>query len=158
MKKIRALVIGLILLAFLSACNKEDENSFYGVYEFEEVNYLSSAISVSKEYVESYIKGTRCTINEDLFKIEFTGNTIEFLSPKYIKEEIFDETSTLSDIYTLIGNDVEYQYTIYDKDGNKTNWKLYVSSNNLWIGTYTDNTEDGSVVIVDIFKLSKSSN
>jgi len=159
MKKIGALVIGLILLAFLSSCNREDEQNIYGVYEFEEISYLSSAISATKEYVESHIEGTRCTIKEDLFKIEFPGETIEFSSPKYIKEEIFDEASTLSEIYTFIDSDADYQYTIYDKDGNNTNWILYVSSDKIWIiKTYIDNTADGSERIIYVFKLSKLSN
>jgi len=109
MRKIWILAIGLILLVFLSACRGEDGKNIYGVYEFEEISYLSTAISVSKEYVESYMKGTKCNIKEDLFKIEFKGKTIEFLSPEYIKEEIFREASTLSDIYTFIGNDVDCQ-------------------------------------------------
>ena len=97
------------------------------------------------------------TIKEDLFKVESTNRTIEFVSPKYIKEEISREASVLSDVYTFIGTDVDYQYTIYDEDGVKTNWRLYVSSDSIWIGTYVDNTADGSEIVMYICKLSKLS-
>jgi len=36
-----------------------------------------------------------------------------------------------------------------------TKWRSYVSSDCLWIGTYVDNTADGSEIIMDIYKLSK---
>ncbi|CAK7029576.1 hypothetical protein [Tissierella sp.] len=102
------------------------------------------------------MEDTKYTIQADLFKIQSTDYTVEFNSPKYVKEKIQNNTSVLSyDIDTLIGSDVDYQYTIYDKDGNKAKWRLYVSSDCLWIGTYVDNTANGSEIIMDIYKLSK---
>jgi len=49
----------LILLGFLSACSGGDEQSFYGVYEFAEISYLSPAISATEEFVKSWMEGTR---------------------------------------------------------------------------------------------------
>ena len=155
MKRVLILTVGLALLVFLVACSSESEKNFYDVYTFDEVSYLSPLSSSTKDYVNSQMEEAKYTIKEDLFKVESTDYTVEFSSPKYVKEEISKETSLLSDVYTFIGSDVEYQYSIYDKDENKTKWRLYVSSDNLWIATYNDNTVNGSEVIMYIYKLSK---
>lgn len=155
MRRILMFTAGLILLVFLSGCSSTGEQNIYGVYTFEEVSYLSPLSSATKDYVNSQMEEAKYTIKEDLFKIESTGYAIEFSSPKYVKEEISNESSVLSDVYTFIGSNVDYQYTIYDKDENKTKWRLYVSSDCLWIGTYVDNTADGSELIMDIYRLSK---
>ena len=155
MRRIWMLIVGLVILVFLSACSSGVEQDIYGAYTFDEVSYLSPLSSATKDYVNSQMEETKYTIKEDLFKIESKDYTVEFSSPKYVKEEISNESSILSDVHTFIGSDVDYQYTIYDKDGNKTKRRLYVSSDCLWIGTYVDNTADGSEIIMDIYKLSK---
>lgn len=152
MRKILVLTTALILLVFQSGCSSESEQSIFGKYSFEEVSYLSPLSSATKDFVNSQMEGSKYTIKEDLFKIESTGYTVEYDSPKYVKEEIPDESTIFSDVYTFIGSDVDYQYTIYDKYGNKTRWRLYVSSDSLWIGNYT---KDGSEVIMYIYKLLK---
>lgn len=154
MKRAFILIIGLILLVYLTGCSREVQH-IYGTYTFEDVNYLSPLSSSTIDYVNSQMEETKYTIKEDLFKIESTEYTVEFSSPKYIKEEIPNDITLSSDIDTLISDDVDYQYTIYDKDGNRTKWRLYVSSDFLWIGTYIDNTADGSEIICDIYKLTK---
>lgn len=155
MRRALMLTVGLLLFVFLTSCNSGGEQNIYGIYTFDEISYLSPLSSSTKDYVNSQMEETRYTIKKDLFKIDSTDKTVEFCSPKYVKEEISSETSVLSDVYTFIGSDVDYQYTIYDKDENKTNWRLYVSSDYLWIGTYADNTADGSEIIMDICRLSK---
>lgn len=157
MKKTWILTIGLILLAFLSACSGENKQDIYGVYEFEKISYLSPAISTIKEYLESLMNGKKCTVEKNLFKAELIDKTVEFTSPKYTKEEVFSKTPTLSDIHTLVGNDIDYQYVIYDKDGNKTGWMLFISSDDLWLGSCVYNDDD-SVTIMNLFKFSKVSN
>jgi len=155
-KRVFILIIGLISLLYLFGCSRGDEqNIIYGTFTFEKVNYLSPLSSSTKDYVNSQMEGTKYTIKEDLFKIESTEYTVEFSSPRYVKEEIPKDPSVLSDIGAFISEDVDHQYTIYDKDGNKTKWRLYVSSDYLWIGTYIDNTADGSEIIFDIYKLTK---
>lgn len=155
MRRIWMLTTGLILLVFLSGCSSGGEEIIFGEYTFEEVSYLSPLSSSTKDYVNSQMEESKYTIKEDLFKIESTSYTVEFSSPEYVKEEIPKESSELSDVYSFIDSDVDYQYTIYDKDGNKTKWRLYVSSDCLWIGTYNNNTVDGSEVIMYIYRLSK---
>lgn len=155
MKRVLILTAVLVSIVFLVACSSESEKNFYDVYTFDEVSYLSLLSSSTKDYVNNQMQGAKYTIKEDLFKVESTDYIVEFTSPKYVKEEISKESSILSDVYTFIGSDVDYQYTIYDKDGNKTKWRLYVSSDSLWIGTYNDNTADGSEVIMYIYRLSK---
>ena len=98
---------------------------------------------------------TKYTIKEDLFKIESTEYSVEVNSPKYVKEEIPKNSSLFSDIDTLISDEVDYQYTIYENDGNRTRWRLYISSDCLWIGTYIDNTADSLEIIFDIYELTK---
>lgn len=131
------------------------EQTIYGTYTFEEVSYLSPLSSSNKDYVNDQMKGTKYNIEEDLFKIESTSYTEEVSFPNYVKEEIPSDPSIFSDVYTFIGNDVDYQYTIYDKDGSRTKWRLYISSDSLWVGTYVDNTASGSEIIMNIYKLSK---
>lgn len=124
-----------MLLIFLSGCSSGDEQNIYSVYTFEEVSYLSPLSSVTKDYVNDQMEETKYTIKEALFKTESTDySTVEFSSPKYKKGEISNELSVFADVYTFIGSDVDCEYTIYDKDGSKTKWRLYISSDSLWIG------------------------
>jgi len=98
--------------------------------------------------------GTTYIIEENLFKIESADSIVEISSPNYVKEEIQGNLSALYDKDTIDGNKVEYQYTIYDKEGNKTNLRLYVSSDYLWVAFYVDNTANGSEIIMYIYKLT----
>ena len=100
------------------------------------------------------MEGTKFLIREDLLKIESKDYIEEYSSPKYVKEEISEDSSLLSDVYNLIASDLDYQYTILDKNENKTYWRLYVSSNNLWIAKYNDRTKNGSEIIMYVYKLS----
>jgi len=154
MKRILILMTSLILLV-LAGCSSKSEQGIFGEYTFEEVSFLSPLSSSTKDSINNQMKGSKYIINEDLFKIESEGYTVEYSSPKYVKEKISDESTMLSDIKTFIGNDVDYQYTIYDKYENKTMWRLYVSSNDIWIGKYNDHTKNGSEIIMYIYKLTK---
>lgn len=140
----------LFLLVCLAGCNNKDMPDFYGTYTFEEVSYLSGLSSCTVDYVEKLRTGTVYTIEADLFKIESAENTVEINSPNYVREEIPNDFTILSDVRSFIGDDVEFQYNIYP-----SHWRLYLSSDCLWIASYTDNTADGSEIIMDIFKLSK---
>lgn len=155
MKRVFIIIAGLISLVCLSCCSNSNKQDFYGTYTFKEVSYLSGLSSSSIGYINEQMAGAKYTIEADLFKIESSENTFEISSPNYVKEEIQSDSSPLSDVHTLIGNQVKYQYTIYNKDKNKTNWRLYVSSDCLWAATYIDNTANGSEVIMKIYKLSK---
>lgn len=155
MKRVFILIAVLILLICLSSCRNSEKQDFYGAYTFEKVSYLSPLSSSTIDYVNERMAGTKYTIESDSFKIETSDNTVEISSPNYVKEEILNNLSTLSDVYTSISDDVKYQYTIYKKDGNKTNWRIYVSPDNVWIGSYEDNTANGSEIIMYIYKLSK---
>lgn len=144
MKKILMLIIGLVLLLSISCSNNGDKESFYNTYTFEEVSYLSLLSSSTIDYMNEQMAGTKYTIEADLFKIETSDKTVEIDSPSYKKEEIEDSILTPSDVYSAMGDDVKHQYTIYKKDGSKTYWRLYVSSGNVWVGSYVDNTANGS--------------
>jgi hypothetical protein len=155
MKKIFVLILGIILFGCLSCCSNSDKQNFYGTYTFNEVSYLSGLSSSSISYLNEKMAGTKYTIKANIFKIESKDNTTEISSPKYVKEEIPSNVTPLSDVHVFIGNDVKCQYSIRDKDGNKTKWRLYVSTDCLWIASYVDNTANGSEIIMEIFKLSK---
>lgn len=144
----------LFLLVFLSGCSRVNEQDFFGLYTFKEVSYLSPLSSATKDSVNKQMKGSKYTIKENLFKIESTGYTVEYSSPKYVKEEIPEESTLFSDVYSFLGKDVEYQYTIYNEYENKTMWRLYVSSDSVWIAKYSD-TPGGSEIIMYIYKLSR---
>lgn len=150
----RILILSLILLVFISAYSSENNDDFFGDYVFEEVSYLSPLLSSTKDFVSNQMEGTKFLIREDLFKIESKDYIEEYSSPKYVKEEISEDSSLLSDVYNLIASDLDYQYTILDKNENKTYWRLYVSSNNLWIAKYNDRTKNGSEIIMYVYKLS----
>lgn len=157
MKRLSILVIVLISLVCLYGCGKNDKQDFYGKYTFKEVSYLSPLSSSTPSYINEKMSGTKFTIEEDLFKIEFPENSIEIKSPKYVKEEIPQSTSALSNVREFIGNEVKNQYTIYNEEGYPTEWRLYASSDCLWIAMHDNNihTKKGSEPIRYIYKLSK---
>ena len=136
-------------------CSNKDKQNFYGAYAFEKVSYLSGLSSSTVDYVDEKMAGTEYAIKADLFKIESADNTVEISSPNYVREEIPNDFSILSDVRGFIGNEAECQYTICKKDGSKTHLRLYVSSDSLWIASYADNTADGSEIIMYIYKLSR---
>lgn len=156
----RAFKCLVVILSFLliSSCSSIDKQSYFGTYTFEEVTYLSGLSSSTIEYLNGKMAGTKYTIEEDLFKLESKDNTVEISSPKYVKDEIHkkvqENTIILNDVHTLKGEEIKYKYNIYDKDGNKTHMRLYISSDSLWIASYADNTGNGSDIIMSIYKLS----
>ncbi|MFA6941759.1 MAG: hypothetical protein WCQ54_12415 [Clostridiaceae bacterium] len=155
MKRIFIIITGLISLICLCCCSNSNKQNYHGTYTFKEVSYLSPLSSSTIDYTNEHMAGTKYIIETDLFKIESTDSTVEISSPNYVKEEITKKSAFLSDIHSIIGNEALYQYTIYNKDGNKTHWRLYVSSDCIWAATYADNTINGSEVIMRIDKLSK---
>jgi hypothetical protein len=154
MKKSVFCFAGLILLIFLIGCSNNDKPDFFGNYTFEKVSYLSPLSSSTVDYVNEQMAGTKYTVKADLFKVESNNiySTLEINSPKYVREKVPVNTSKLSDIHSFISKDVQRQYTI---DG--THKRLYISSDSIWIASYVDNTADGSEIIMDIYKLKRTS-
>lgn len=152
MKRVYVIITCLMLLVGLVGCGNNDKQDFYGRYTFEAVSYLSPLSSSTIGYLNKQMEGTIYTIKADLFKVESNNihKSVEISSPNYIKEEIPNNASKLSDIRSFIGKDVKYQYTI-----GMSHKRLYVSSDCLWIASYADNTADGSEIIMDLYKLSK---
>lgn len=156
MKRIPKLVVlPVLIVLLLSGCSSGNRQDIFGVYEFKEVAYLSPIISATKEALNRNLKGTKYTIREDLFKVESNGYTVEYSSPKYVKEELGSNETSISGGYTYSIEDAEHQYTVYDKYENKTGWRLYVSKDRLWISQYNDNTKNGSEIIMYIYELSE---
>lgn len=164
MKRAFLFIISFILLVGLVGCSKSSKqdvyntNTFdkiYGTYTFEKASYLSPLSSNMIEALEKEMAGKKFTIQADIFKAELRKDKAEIDSPQYVKEEIPKATKSFSDVRSFIGKKIDYQYTIYTKDGEKTNWRLYISSDSLWISSFADNTSDGSEIIMYIYKLSK---
>ena len=151
MKRIGILIF---LLLILSGCSNNSEQIF-GTYVFKEVSYLSPLSSSTKDYIKEHMVGVEYTIEPELFKVKYAENSVEIISPSYVKENIPKDINKLSNIHSFIGNEVKNQYTILNKDGRKTHLRLYISSDCLWVASYADNTADGSEIIMYIYKLSK---
>lgn len=149
----------LILLLCLSGCSNKDKQAFYGVYTFDKVSYLPPELSSTIDFVNKYFKGCKYTIEPDLFKIEYSDHTFEIKSPNYVEEAI--STYEIDTVRSSIGNDkIVMQYTIYDKDRKNTHWRLYTSSDCVWIALYENerplSTKQGEYYIdMSIYKLSK---
>ena len=152
MKKLFAITAGLLAVISLTSCG--NRQGFYGTYTFEEVSYLSPVSSATVDYMNEKMAGTKYTIESDLFMVEFDDATVQFVSPTYQKEQISTVYDTLSDASCVIGNEIDYQYTIYDEDGQNTHWRIYESPTELWISSFADNTADGSEIILNIFQIS----
>lgn len=161
MKRIFLLVTVLIILLSLSGCSNQDKQDFYGVYTFEKVSYLPPESSSTIDFINEYFKGCKYTIESDLFKVENPDQTSEIKSPDYIEEAI--PIKELDTVRSSIGNnEITMQYTIYNKNGNKTLWHLYVLSDGVWIAQYEDDHpvishgQKGEYYIkMKIYKLSK---
>lgn len=157
MKRVVLLIVGfvsLIFLIFLSYKGSADVQDFYGTYTFDELIYLTAFSSSSLDYANKSMENTKYTIEADLFKIEGKDSKVEISSPSYVKENVQFDSSPLFDVHILQDNGVKYQYDIKDKDGNKTNWRLYVTPKCLFVASY-HNSSYGSEVIWEIAKLYK---
>ena len=155
MKKIPVILIMLLVLLFPQGCNKGNAQGIFGVYEFDEAVYLSPFSSLTKESLNRQMKGSKYTIREDLFRIDSRGYTVEYSSPEYVMESIPDDPDAFGSLFTFIPEGADCQYAIYDKNGTRTKWRLYVSPDSLWIGNIHDNARDGSEIVMYIYKLSK---
>ena len=154
-KKMKKIYLLIMLFVFLVGCGNTDIENLYGEYYFEEVSYLSFFSSSTSEYLETKMERTKYIVEENLFKIELLDNISEISNPNYVGEEIPSDSEILADIGNILGNDIEYQYSIYSKNGDKTYLRLYVSSDSIWIASYADNTADRSEIIMYIYKLSR---
>ncbi len=157
MKRVVLLIVGFILIIFLIflSCNVNfDKQDFYGAYTFDKLIYLTGLSSSSLDYANKTNTDTKYTIEADLFKIDNKDLKVEIHSPSYVKEDVQFDSSALFDDHILQDNGIKYQYDIKDKDGNKTNWRLYVSPECLFVASY-HNSPKGSEVIWEIAKLSK---
>lgn len=150
----------LIFLLCLSGCSNKDKQDFYGVYNFDKVSYLPPESSSTIDFVNKYFKDFKYTIEPDLFIIEFPDHTLEIKSPNYVEEAI--PINEIDTVRSSIGNnEIMMQYTIYNNDGNKTSWRLFVLSDCVWIALYQDERPvitqgQGKYYInMNIYKLSK---
>jgi hypothetical protein len=155
MRKIIILVAGIISILFIIFNSSIKDKGFYGTYKFEELSYLSPLSSYSTDYLIKGLKDNKYIIKNDLFRIESKGHVDEIQSPNYVRKPISKVFFGALDINYILGKEVKYQYDIYDKEKRKTNLRLYVSRNYLWIATYADNTADGSEIILSLYKLGK---
>jgi hypothetical protein len=155
MKKTLTFIIGFGLLITCFGCNNNNIENIYGKYTFEEVSYLSPLSSSSINSENEMMKGMEFTIEANQFIGGTKYNPYELSSPEYRREKITDQSSLLSDIHSVIGKEARYQYTIYMKSGALTHFRLYVSSEGLWIASYAVPPAGDMDIIMYIYKLSK---
>lgn len=157
MKRVVLLIVGLvaiIILIILSGNDNAEKQDFYGTYTIDKLIYLTGLSSSSLDYANNTMADTKYTIEPNLFRIESKEFNVEISSPSYVKEDVQFNSSPLFDDHILQDNRILYQYDINDKDGNKTKWRLYVSSECLFVASY-HTSAFGSEVIWEIAKLSK---
>ncbi len=148
----KKLVILSILLISLTGCKSEFKD-LYGNYVFDEVTYLSPLSSSTKDYVKETMSGTKYIINEDLFKVEGSDYTIEILSPQYIEDDYPYESPLLFGLDDFFKK-TENRYVLVDSDDNETDWRIYTSSDSIWISSRVNNAPNGSLIIFEIYKLN----
>lgn len=154
MKKTGIIIICMAMLIFcVSGCG--GLKSFYGTYKFDGLTYMSPLSSFSADYYAGLMEGSEYVIEAELFKIDSKKISFEVVSPRYVKEGLPEDASEWGDPKVLIGEEIKAQYTILDKDKNKTHWRLYLSSEGVWLASYVDNTEGGAGLITYIYKLAR---
>lgn len=147
----KKLVILSILLISLTGCKSEFKD-LYGNYVFDEVTYLSPLSSSTKDYVKETMSGTKYIINEDLFKVESSDYTIEILSPQYIEDDDPYESPLLFGLDDFFKK-TENRYVVVDSDDNETDWRIFTSSDSIWISSRVNNAPNGSLIVFEIYKL-----
>jgi len=138
----------------LSTGSSPDLKDFYGTYTFDELIYLTAFSSSTLDYASEAMEDTKYTIEADVFKVEGKDINVELSSPSYVKGEVQFDPEPLFDDQIKQEYGLKYQYDIKDKDGNKTEWRLYVSSGDLFVASY-HTSPNGSEIIWEIAKLSQ---
>lgn len=111
MRKLIAVAAGLLMVIGLAACS--GQSGFYGTYTFGEVSYLSPVSSATVDYLNEKLRGTKYTIEQDMFSVEFTDAVIEFASPTYRKEPIPTAQNVLSDASCVVRHRQRNRISIY---------------------------------------------
>lgn len=132
-------------------------------YTFDKLIYLSLLSSRSFDYAEKQMSGIKCTVNNELFEIDYPAaysmnSNYSVSQPVYQKEKMdlemakaFEE-STMGKV-SISDFKEKYRYTIYTKDKVKTNFHLYVLDDQVWLSSFADNTADGSEITMYLCKL-----
>jgi hypothetical protein len=156
MKKSAISILFLTFLLFgLIGCGDDGMKDLYGTYIFEEVSYISPLSSSFENSITERMTGTEYIVGADLFRIGYADDPVEINMPVYKKEKPFKGLNMISDIGPSFDEKVIYQYTIYTKNDTAIHQRLYVSQDHLWIASYTDNTADGSEIIMHIYMITR---
>lgn len=147
----KKLVIISILLISLTGCKSEFKD-LYGNYLFDEVTYLSPLSSSTKDYTTEIMSDTKYIINEDVFKVEGSDYIVEIVSPGYVEDDDLYESPLLFGLDDFFKK-TENRYVVVDSDDNETDWRIYTSSDSIWISSRVNNAPNGSLIIFEIYKL-----
>lgn len=147
----KKLVIISILLISLTGC-KSEFNNLYGNYVFDEVTCLSPLSSSTKDYTTEIMSGTKYIINEDVFKVEGSDYIVEIVSPSYVEDDDLYESPLLFGLDDFFKK-TENRYVVVDSDDNETDWRIYTSSDSIWISSRVNNAPNGPLIIFEIYKL-----
>ncbi len=131
------------------------------IYEFDGLLYLSPLSSSTFDYAESRMLGTRFTIGEERFEINYPEQDRYIIEqPTYTRETMTEdmilafEKSTFDKVLISEYKEIE-RYSISTRDHLKTNFYLYALDDQFWLSTYADNTADKSEITLSIWKLKQ---
>ncbi len=130
-----------------------------GTFEFDRLLYLSLLSSSTFDYAESRMKAAKFTISDGVFRIDYPdSDDFSIRHPVYVRETMTDdmvrafENSTMNTV-SISEYTEKYRYTVYDDNGQKTNFRLYVLDGQVWLSSYTDNTAGKSEIVMQLWKL-----
>ncbi|HWT26675.1 MAG TPA: hypothetical protein VN131_01935 [Mobilitalea sp.] len=153
------IIVLIVMVGFLTGCDKDNIKSIAGEYIYDGIVYMSALSSSSYGYLNARMQGTVYIINEKQFK----NDAVDITQPIYKKVKIGDSlVNKLKDStfgYLSLGSlsvyKDKYQYLIYDND-EKLMYYIYSMDDEVWVASYIDNTVDKSDVIMYIYRLKKT--
>jgi hypothetical protein len=141
MRKFISFIFILLLMSSFLSCDSDDNLPIYGEYHFHKMIYLSPLSSVSLELSKELRENTQYEISKDSFRVISDSDTYEIEDPTYETIKMNEEQvkvfhdSVLNSI-SLKDYKYKYQYDIYDKEGNKSNYRIYLMDDELWLASY----------------------
>lgn len=154
MKRVLKIAIVMVIFIYIFSLRGASTDNLFGIYTFDTVSSLSPLSSYTKDYINEKMEGAQFVFQEDLFIVQTLTDSVEIKSPKYKKKAIDDN----AEVFQKTSSDeaVKHQYIIYDKDGDRTNWRIYTSKKDVWISLIVDNTANNQELMIYRYKLIKS--
>ncbi len=152
----RIWLLTLVVMISMAGCDSDQNLPIYGTYTMDELIYHSSLNPETYEQKKTQLEGAQFIIKEKEFKVITPESTYENTKPSYetrkMEEELIDQfQKATSDMVAITDYKYKYQYEVYD-DKAKTNYRIYLMDDELWIAAYTV-TASGEETILDLIRL-----